>query len=366
MVLLATTALPVVGLTVLAATVRLGGTLPGGPLPETFFANLGPLRSSLVPLLLVTLGLVGFALRERSAGYAFSAGLVLELAVTLGYTLWTLTAKLPFDASFFVTLAQLAIIAAAGWAILWLAARRRLKPPGDTSADDLPWLTLQVAMPAGGNIVLLALTVFQLVQAPANLPAWSAGLASLPGWIGLLSAAVAAGWYVRTWKKTTSLLHRGTVPFSSDENWDSPLLHVLVCLLLGVGVLAACHAGRLEMPAAGVSWLAYHVLTIAWASAAVVSLGLVMLAEKVGPRATRLLNAPGWTRRSNGPPSARWSRDGLRGSVRRPWRWRSCIRSTIRCGLGGRSVRRCPSAWPPAWLPYGCAGPPMFTFPACC
>ena len=59
--------------------------------------------------LLVILGLVGFALRERSAGYAFSAGLVLELAVTLGYTLATLTAEDSRSTSFFyVTLLQLA------------------------------------------------------------------------------------------------------------------------------------------------------------------------------------------------------------------------------------------------------------------
>ena len=101
-----------------------------------------------------------------------------------------------------------------------------------------------------------------------------AGLASVPGWIGLLTAAVAAGWYVR-------------------HTLSGHLLHVLGCLLLGVGVLAACHAGRVETPAIGISWLAYHVLTTAWAAAAVVLLGLAMLAEKVGPRAFRLLSAAG-------------------------------------------------------------------------
>ena len=128
-VLLATTALPVVGLTVLAAMVRLGGTLPADRVPEPSSPTSGRSGPASCRCCWSSLGLVGFALRERSAGYAFSAGLVLELAVTLGYTLWTLTAKLPFDVSFFVTLAQLATITAAGWAILWLAARRRLKPP---------------------------------------------------------------------------------------------------------------------------------------------------------------------------------------------------------------------------------------------
>ena len=42
-------------------------------------------------LRLVIVGLVGYAVRERSAGYAFSAGLVTELAVVLGYTLGIVT-----------------------------------------------------------------------------------------------------------------------------------------------------------------------------------------------------------------------------------------------------------------------------------
>ena len=47
----------------------------------------GPNISYLVPLALVMLGLIGHALRESSAGYAFGAGLVAEMAVILGYAL---------------------------------------------------------------------------------------------------------------------------------------------------------------------------------------------------------------------------------------------------------------------------------------
>ena len=68
--------------------------------------------------------LVGYALRERSSGYAFSAGLVLEMAVMLGYALHTTLAKQPFDATFYATLIQLVAITAAVWAIVWLIARQ--------------------------------------------------------------------------------------------------------------------------------------------------------------------------------------------------------------------------------------------------
>jgi len=74
--LVATTAVPVLILTLVAAPGQLGGSSPGGPVPGSFFDRLGPEVSYLVPLALVTAGLVGFALREASALYAFGAGLV--------------------------------------------------------------------------------------------------------------------------------------------------------------------------------------------------------------------------------------------------------------------------------------------------
>ncbi len=86
-VTLATTALPVLALTVVAAAYQFGGITPGGPAANTLFDRLGTNVSYLVPLALVVLAMVGHAIRESSAGYAFSAGLVAELAVTLGYAL---------------------------------------------------------------------------------------------------------------------------------------------------------------------------------------------------------------------------------------------------------------------------------------
>ena len=125
--LLATSALPALILTVVAAAIRLGGTHSGGPMAETFFHRLGPSVSYLIPLLLVTAGLVGFALRESSAVYAFAAGLVAEMTVALGYALHVVTGE-DFHGSFTtgqqVTLLQLVTITAAAWALAWLVARR--------------------------------------------------------------------------------------------------------------------------------------------------------------------------------------------------------------------------------------------------
>ena len=111
-------ALPVLLLTLEAAILQLGGHTLYGPMAGTFFDKIGPNLSYLVPLALVMLGLVGHALRESSAGYAFGAGLVAEMAVILGYALHVTLASPPqrFQMPEFIITVQLAVITAAVWA----------------------------------------------------------------------------------------------------------------------------------------------------------------------------------------------------------------------------------------------------------
>ncbi|HYW78585.1 MAG TPA: hypothetical protein VE890_03375, partial [Thermoguttaceae bacterium] len=121
-VVLATTATPVLVLTVMAAMLQLLGTQPVQPVVDTFFDRIGPNLSYVVPLVLVMVGLVGHAVRERSAAYAFSAGLVAELIVTFGYALSIATnPNRSFGVSELVMLIQLATITSAVWAGCWLA-----------------------------------------------------------------------------------------------------------------------------------------------------------------------------------------------------------------------------------------------------
>ena len=122
--LLMLTAGPVVVVTSLAAALQFASIAPGGPAAGSFFDRLGPNLSYLVPLALVIAGLVGYALRESSAGYAFSAGLVAEMGVTLGYALSIVTDPArEFATKESVILIQLATITAAAWAIAWMAAQ---------------------------------------------------------------------------------------------------------------------------------------------------------------------------------------------------------------------------------------------------
>ena len=222
--LLVTTAAPVLLLTVFAAMAQLGGAAPGGPADESFFDRLGPNVSYVVPLLLVMLGLVGYAVRERSAGYAFSAGLVAELTVTLGYALYVTTTGDKFSVAELVTLIQLATITAAAWAGGWLAVRRWLDVWREPSVADVPsaakqdvpsaarqvagtpeafsgrrhvgprpglLMDVQLGMGAAGNVLLLVVAFVTLALFHPNSQAWTVA-AGLPlGWIALLSVVAA-------------------------------------------------------------------------------------------------------------------------------------------------------------------------------
>jgi len=135
-VLLATTVGPVLALTVLATLLRLARTTPGGPALGSFFFEVGPELSYLVPLVLVIACLVGFALREASAGYAFSAGLVANMSVTLGYLLSVVKNGKAIGTDELVAVVQLVTIAAAVWAIAWMIGRRWVDVWREAPAPD--------------------------------------------------------------------------------------------------------------------------------------------------------------------------------------------------------------------------------------
>ena len=222
-VLLATTAIPVVVITLWAAELKLSGTLPAGPAPGSFFAGIGASLSYLIPLTLVIVALVGLAVRESSAGYAFSAGLVLEMAVTLGYMLHAGTWGIQQT----VLLLQLAAITASAWAIVWLVARRWLdvwREPQRTphapreriphapreglrqaereterhaERDEYDFvgrrlMNVQLAMGILGNGLLMAPALLSIILLPAGSQDWPLREGLWPGWVALALLVAAA------------------------------------------------------------------------------------------------------------------------------------------------------------------------------
>src|SRR5207302_435308 len=97
----------------------------GGPLADSIFGRLSQPASYALPLALVALGLVGHALRDRSAAYAFTGGLFADLAVAGGYALGVAGPGLPWEESATVHLLQWATVATAAWALGWRLVTRR-------------------------------------------------------------------------------------------------------------------------------------------------------------------------------------------------------------------------------------------------
>jgi hypothetical protein len=116
------TAGPILLLTFAVAALGFAGESPSGPATGSFFRRLGWVASNVTPLVLLCLGLVGHALRERSPGYAFSAGLVANVALTGGYALTVVTGGGRLDEAQSVRLMQLGSLAAGLWALGWLLA----------------------------------------------------------------------------------------------------------------------------------------------------------------------------------------------------------------------------------------------------
>ncbi|MDZ7618295.1 MAG: zinc ribbon domain-containing protein [Patescibacteria group bacterium] len=116
--------LPVVGITVVAAMLRLEYVTPRGPLAESPFHALGYHTSYLVPLLFIAIALVGSALRERSGGYALASCLIASLA---GVVSWQMPGPLDWHG---LVLNQAVALAVSGgfWTMLKLALPDRVPP----------------------------------------------------------------------------------------------------------------------------------------------------------------------------------------------------------------------------------------------
>lgn len=260
-------AAPVVAVTLLAAALQLSGTLPGGPAVGSFFDWLGARNSYLVPLVLVIVGLVGYALRETSAPYAFAAGLVVEMTVVLGYLLGVNTVG--FEE--ILSAGQWATLAAAVWAIAWMVARRwtaaweivgdrthhhegdsplfAAQKSGQSPARML--MSAQLGLAVVGNAILILPALATLAVASPWYDEWAVAAAAAPGWAALVATVAALG--MRGW-----LQGRRVAP---------DLVGLAGMTVLG---LAACTVQRFHGSLVAAGWnpegqWGFRVLMLGWA-----------------------------------------------------------------------------------------------------
>lgn len=236
--LVAATAGPVLVLTCLAVVTGFSGPT-AGPDAASFFARIGGAASDVLPVVLLGGGLLGYALRDRLPGYAFAAGLCVNLAASL--VVWHLHRADPF-ASWGVALLQANATASAAAALLWLWWRRQGYGPPEQRVGAESLISVQVGLGLCGNALLTLLPLAALVLAPGRpLPPELAAAGNVGGWVALaLTAAAALGLVAQS-------APRGRLP-------------VIVLTALAAGVLAACFASLWDTG----NWLAYHVLLAGW------------------------------------------------------------------------------------------------------
>jgi hypothetical protein len=257
--LLICTVLPVLGLTVAVAVIGFSGKQPLGPLPGSFFANLGWTASNILPLAIVSAGLVGHAVRERWPGYAFAAGLLVLVSVTGGYALSVVLSRHPLGLAESVQLLQLGTLSVTLWALAWLASRPWVAAwrTGPESPHGRALMWAQLAIAAIGNCWLLLTALGLLVIAEPPLSPWITEAGSWLGWLALILTIGAVAWYL-------------------GEQAPQGRGHLLGVLGVAGGILAACSTAR---PTGADPWTAYHVLIAAWTAT-----GLILLAaEQLAP-----------------------------------------------------------------------------------
>jgi hypothetical protein len=233
-------AIPVIALAILAAFNYGGQEWPFGS-SYWLLAGIGPLAG-------VCLVWVGHAWRERSAGYAFAAGCVVNLAASL--IVWHYHPG-PLE-EWRVLLVQVNVIVAALVALLWLGLHRRMSQESALAFAAAPMLTVQMALVLLGNAVLLIEPLTLLILEPGQpLPLEALKAGQLWGWVALILALMAAAMYAL-------------------RSAPKILVHVLGGFGLAFGALAACTLGRSEVN----NWPAFHGLLAAWTGIGPVALAL--------------------------------------------------------------------------------------------
>ena len=128
-----------------------------------------------VPLAMIALGLVGHAIRDRSSGFAFSAGLLANVVATIVVLMRLARSGGGLDAAAWVTVAQVNAIVAGVVALVWLAAVRWSR------SREPVLLVTQVALAAALCGTFLLPAALRLADMPDRGDAWVAQAGSVIG-----------------------------------------------------------------------------------------------------------------------------------------------------------------------------------------
>jgi len=233
-----------------------------GPDPGSWFQSIGVAASYGIPLAVVALTLIAYAIRDAAPSFAFAAGLLFNVVATL-VVLIRLARAGNLDAAAWIQVAQVNALVAAVVALVWQAALiKRPKP-----IHVVTQVALAVALCC--TFLIPAVMNVGLATPPSN---WASVAGSMLGWTVVALTAVAALWL----------------------NWPSAVSQNAVSLFaVALSGLTTLTAARFD-PA---GWSAFHTLMAGYCIAAWVvplvtlAINRVVAAEKA-PRPLLRWSAP--------------------------------------------------------------------------
>ncbi|HXD33507.1 MAG TPA: zinc ribbon domain-containing protein [Pyrinomonadaceae bacterium] len=200
--LLFVTLVPLLALTIYPALQAIYYLPLHGPAGGIFFA-LGDTLSYSLPIVLVAFALIVYAVRERFPSYAFSAGLLLKLAVAMVFLLSVVAVQGLMDRIVLVRVIQLVVIVACLYSILWLSLRKRWRPlmgfHRERFVERLFKLELGIAI--AGLVLILLPSSFYLVLWPNLVGIGTAAVAGIYGWLAFALALIAMAWFGKSYEK---------------------------------------------------------------------------------------------------------------------------------------------------------------------
>ena len=213
--------------------------------------------ASALPLVIVALIMIGYALKERMLEFAFYAGVLLN--VTTAFMLRAATGEDSFEA-FIAVFIQLNALTFAVYALVWLSTRRRwlaaLNEHEVRFANFL--LKLQVGIAVVLNLSLLLPVAATLIVEPQAAGAGTVVAGSVLGWATLAAASIGVAW----------LGANRTIKLS---------VYSLLGLLLSICCLVAFGVTDLG------GWFALHILTVCVTLAAWLMLGVAEFTSAQSP-----------------------------------------------------------------------------------
>ncbi len=255
-------------LTIVAVSQNAGGVALSGPVAGSIFDAMGLTASYAGPLIVLVAALLGYAVRERQAGYALGGAAVFQLAINLAFILHVaLTARQPADVRG-VEWLQWNSVAAGIYALVWLGLARWITPP--TAAElEKRIATLLWVLPVGvGAVLAVALSAWAAVTIVDGPQSPAAVIVPLGHWLSyaavglVLTAGCLKLWAIRSASRQQAFTPPG---LGDAAAWS---LAALVPLM-------AASLDRLDR---GGQFVAYHALEIGWLAVAAVAGGLACAA----------------------------------------------------------------------------------------